>query len=105
MTSCDILKSTIMLLDTISPSFIIMVEPNLGLVRESEVYRCDNPGKSIRLYFLRYDESMEENCYLNDLEIEFNNFDKLIKEKSNLILPKGKQYNNNIIIIDIFIII
>lgn len=92
MTSYDITKYTIMLLYTVKPSFIIMSEPNLGILRETEVYRCDNPGNAIRLYFLRYDESMEQYSYLSDLETEFNNFDKLIKEKSNLILPKGKQY-------------
>lgn len=92
LLSPNIYKKSLSILYSIKPSFVIMAQPNLRILRETEVYRADTPGKSLRLYFLRYDESSEQYSYISDLQTESNAFDKLINEKKSLILPTGKMY-------------
>ncbi|KAG0301963.1 hypothetical protein BGZ98_007898 [Dissophora globulifera] len=77
------------LLESIKPRFIIMYDPDATFVRCIEVYKACNPGKQVRVYFTVYDNSVEEQLYLSSLRREKDAFTKLIRDKSNMVLPIG----------------
>ncbi|PWN88390.1 DNA repair protein [Acaromyces ingoldii] len=74
-------------LEELQPRFIVMYDPEPSFVRRIEVYRSTHPHVSIRVYFLMYAESVEEQRYLSSLRREKDSFERLIREKSMMALP------------------
>ncbi|KAI3406114.2 rad16 [Candida oxycetoniae] len=71
-------------LEELSPSFIIMYQPDLSFIRRIEIYQAiskDNPAK---VYFMYYGESVEEQKHLLRIKKEKEAFTRLIKEKATL---------------------
>jgi hypothetical protein len=52
-----------------------------------EVYKAANPHLHIKVYFLIYDNSAEEQKYLTSLRKEKEAFEKLIMAKSKVVIP------------------
>ena len=48
----------------------------------SQVYKASNPGRPLRVYFLMYTGSSEEQRYLTSLRKEKEAFEYLIKTKA-----------------------
>jgi len=46
------------------------------------VYKAENPGAPLRVYFLMYENSVEEQRYLSSLRKEKEAFEMLIREKA-----------------------
>lgn len=65
-----------------APRFIILFDPNPAFVRQIEVYRALHPSIQIRVYFMLYENSVEEQNYLSLIRKEKEAFEKLIHEKS-----------------------
>nr|WJN24994.1 single-stranded DNA endonuclease [Tranzscheliella williamsii] len=76
-------------LQELRPRFIVMYDPDPAFVRRVEVFRSTNPGVGVRVYFLIYADSVEEQRYLSALRREKESFERLIREKSNMALPMG----------------
>lgn len=77
------------------PRFIIMFDPNPAFVRQIEVYRAMHPSIQIRVYFILYENSVEEQNYLSLIRKEKESFEKLIHEKSASITEmKILQFSN-----------
>nr|WJN24990.1 single-stranded DNA endonuclease [Pseudozyma pruni] len=74
-------------LQELRPRFVIMYDPDPAFVRRVEVYRSANPGVGVRVYFLIYADSVEEQRYLSALRREKESFERLIREKSMMALP------------------
>ncbi|PWN49819.1 restriction endonuclease-like protein [Violaceomyces palustris] len=74
-------------LQELRPRFIVMYDPEPSFVRRIEVYRSTSPGTGVRVYFLMYSDSVEEQRYLSSLRREKESFEKLIREKSTMALP------------------
>lgn len=74
-------------LQELRPRFVIMYDPDSAFVRRVEVYRSTNPGVGVRVYFLIYSDSVEEQKYLSALRREKESFERLIREKSMMALP------------------
>ncbi|KAF5096976.1 hypothetical protein D0Z00_002563 [Geotrichum galactomycetum] len=72
------------LLQEISPSFIIMYEPDTTFIRRAEIYRSSNPYKQVRVYFMYYGMSVEEQRYLAAVRKEKDAFTRLVREKAGL---------------------
>lgn len=72
------------LLQEISPSFIIMYEPDTTFIRRAEIYRSSNPYKQVRVYFMYYGMSVEEQRYLAAVRKEKDAFTRLVREKASL---------------------
>lgn len=72
------------LLQEISPSFIIMYEPDTTFIRRAEIYRSSNPYKEVRVYFMYYGMSVEEQRYLAAVRKEKDAFTRLVREKAGL---------------------
>lgn len=73
------------------PAFIRRVEVSLSTVqsrsgfsnsRYFQVYRSTNPGLGVRVYFMIYQDSVEEQKYLSGLRKEKDAFERLIREKA-----------------------
>ena len=73
-------------LTEINPNYVIMYEPDLFLIRTFEVFRCRRPGVPLRIYFLLYDNSVEEQRYLTHLTKEKKCFENMIHMKGKLVV-------------------
>jgi DNA excision repair protein ERCC-4 len=71
-------------LEEVKPRYIIMYEPDTAFVRRVEVYRSSHNDRNVRVYFLYYGGSVEEQRYLSSVRREKDAFTKLIKEKSSM---------------------
>jgi DNA excision repair protein ERCC-4 len=72
------------ILEEIKPKYVIMYEPDASFVRRVEVYRSSHNDRNVRVYFLYYGGSVEEQRYLSSVRREKDAFTKLIKEKSSM---------------------
>ncbi|OJJ04921.1 hypothetical protein ASPVEDRAFT_822007 [Aspergillus versicolor CBS 583.65] len=72
------------ILEEVRPRYIIMYEPDSAFIRRVEVYRSSHVGRNVRVYFMYYGGSVEEQRYLSAVRREKDSFTKLIKEKSNM---------------------
>lgn len=64
------------------PRFIIMYDCDIAFVRQVEVYQATHKEDAVRVYFLIYDASAEEQAYLTNLRREKEAFEMLIREKA-----------------------
>jgi DNA excision repair protein ERCC-4 len=69
------------ILEEVRPRYIIMYEPDPAFIRRVEVYRSSHSGRSVKVYFMYYGGSVEEQRYLSAVRREKDSFTKLIKEK------------------------
>ncbi|KAJ5110135.1 DNA repair protein [Penicillium argentinense] len=72
------------ILEEARPRYIIMYEPDPAFIRRVEVYRSSHSGRNVRVYFIYYGGSVEEQRYLSAVRREKDSFTKLIKEKGNM---------------------
>lgn len=69
------------MLEEVKPRYVIMYEPDVAFIRRVEVYRSSHQTRSIKVYFMYYDGSVEEQRYLSAVRREKEAFTRLIKEK------------------------
>lgn len=74
-------------LQELKPRFVVMYDPHPAFVRRLEVYRSAYREADVRVYFLMYAESVEEQRYLSHLRREKESFERLIREKAMMALP------------------
>lgn len=71
-------------LEEVRPRYVIMYEPDAAFIRRVEVYRSSHDDRNIRVYFMYYGGSVEEQRYLSAVRREKDAFTRLIKEKGNM---------------------
>lgn len=69
-------------LEEVKPRHIIMYEPEPAFIRRVEVYRSSHTNRNVRVYFIYYGGSVEEQRYLSAVRREKDAFTRLIKEKA-----------------------
>ncbi|KAI0174247.1 MUS38-like protein [Pestalotiopsis sp. NC0098] len=74
------------ILEEIKPRYIIMYEPDASFIRRVEVYRSSHSDRNVRVYFMFYGGSVEEQRYLASVRREKDAFTKLIKERASMTL-------------------
>eukprot|EP01080_Neovahlkampfia_damariscottae_P001747 gene1747-516_t len=74
-------------LEKFRPSFIILYEPEISIIRKIEIFKAKNPGFPLRIYFMMYEGSIEEETYRNATNKEVDNFKILIDKKAHLSIP------------------
>lgn len=74
------------LLEEIKPRYVIMYEPDAAFIRRIEVYRSSHGSRQVRVYFMYYGGSVEEQRYLSAVRREKDAFTKLIRERGNMAL-------------------
>jgi DNA excision repair protein ERCC-4 len=72
------------ILEEVKPRYIIMYEPDASFIRRIEVYRSSHNDRNVRVYFMYYGGSVEEQRYLYAVRREKDSFTKLIKERASM---------------------
>ncbi|KAK2583994.1 hypothetical protein KPH14_006454 [Odynerus spinipes] len=72
------------------PSNVIMYVSDISVVRQLEVYQNSNPSVKLKVYFLIYGGSVEEQEYLTALRREKEAFHILINTKKTMIVPEDQ---------------
>lgn len=75
------------LLLTVEPKYIVLYDVNIATVREIEMYQATRAKEVLRVYFLMYEDSVDEQRYLTALRKEKDAFEFLIKEKNVMVIP------------------
>ncbi|KAK4508724.1 hypothetical protein PRZ48_002463 [Zasmidium cellare] len=82
------------LLEEVKPRYVIMYEPDAAFIRRIEVYRSSHSNRQVRVYFMYYGGSVEEQRYLSSVRREKDAFTKLIRERSNMALTLTHELDN-----------
>lgn len=77
------------LCDLHQPLYFILYDGDMEIIRRIELYQALNLKNKVKVYFLVYTGSAEEQCFLTSLRKEKEAFEFLIKEKAGLVLPHG----------------
>ncbi len=72
------------LLEEVRPKYIVMFSPSTDFIRRVEVYRSSHSGRNVRVYFLYYANSVEEQRYLSAVRREKDAFTRLVKERGSM---------------------
>ncbi|OCK84720.1 MUS38-like protein [Lepidopterella palustris CBS 459.81] len=72
------------ILEEVKPRYVIMYEPDAAFIRRIEVYRSSHSDRNIKVYFMYYGGSVEEQRYLSAVRREKDAFTKLIRERGNM---------------------
>ncbi|KAM6250071.1 DNA repair endonuclease XPF [Porphyrio hochstetteri] len=78
-------------LQELEPRYVVLYDAELTFVRQLEIYKASRPGKPVRVYFLIYGGSTEEQRYLTALRKEKEAFEKLIREKASMVIPEERE--------------
>ncbi|TDG98214.1 hypothetical protein EPR50_G00216630 [Perca flavescens] len=78
-------------LHEVEPGFVVLYDAELSFVRQLEIYKASRPGKALRVYFLIYGGSTEEQKYLTALSKEKKAFEHLIREKATMVVPEERE--------------
>ncbi|XP_034943246.1 DNA repair endonuclease XPF isoform X2 [Chelonus insularis] len=70
-----------------TPGFVIMYGADISSIRQLEVYQNNNPSILLKIFFLIYGGSVEEQGYLTSLRREKEAFEKLIHTKATMVVP------------------
>lgn len=86
LKGCTDPHSLTRVLREVEPSFVVLYDAELSFVRQLEIYKATRPGKPLRVYFLIYGGSTEEQKYLTALSKEKKAFEHLIRSEVHLSL-------------------
>eukprot|EP00026_Physarum_polycephalum_P002194 Phypoly_transcript_02199.p1 GENE.Phypoly_transcript_02199~~Phypoly_transcript_02199.p1 ORF type:complete len:903 (+),score=131.34 Phypoly_transcript_02199:173-2881(+) len=81
-------------LDEVRPKYIIAYDSDLAFTRQIEVYKAENAGTPLRVYWMYYENSIESQKFQIAAERETKAFERLIHEKSIMVIGSnqdGKQ--------------
>lgn len=82
------------ILEEYHPSFVILYNTDLAVVRQVEVFKATHPGRPVRLYILAYDDAAEEEWFRNSSAKEKGAFKTLIRERATMTIrvdQEGRQ--------------
>ncbi|KAL2078172.1 hypothetical protein ACEWY4_025857 [Coilia grayii] len=78
-------------LHEVEPTYVVLYDAELSFVRQLEIFKASRPGKPLRVYFLIYTGSTEEQRYLTALHKEKQAFEHLIREKATMVVPEERE--------------
>ncbi|XP_077359190.1 DNA repair endonuclease XPF [Festucalex cinctus] len=91
LRGCTDPHSLTRVLHEVEPAFVVLYDAELSFVRQLELYKACRPGKPLRVYFLIYGGSTEEQKYLTGLSKEKKAFEHLIREKATMVIPEERE--------------
>jgi DNA excision repair protein ERCC-4 len=74
------------ILEEVKPRYVIMYELDPAFIRRVEVYRSSHNDRNVKVYFMYYGGSVEEQRYFSSVRREKDAFSRLIKERANMSL-------------------
>ncbi|XP_052776482.1 DNA repair endonuclease XPF-like isoform X1 [Mya arenaria] len=75
----------------VQPRYVVLYDPDMEFVRQLEVYKASHPESPLRVYFLMYTGSVEEQRYLTTLRKEKEAFETIIREKATMVIPEERE--------------
>lgn len=81
------------ILEEAKPRYVIMYEPDAAFIRRVEVYRSSHTDRTVKVFFMYYGGSVEEQRYLSAVRREKDAFTRLIKERANMALTLNTNAN------------
>lgn len=81
-------------LEEVRPRHVIMYEPDAAFIRRVEVYRSSHDDRNVRVYFMYYGGSVEEQRYLSAVRKEKDAFTRLIKEKGVSLIRRSRAFTS-----------
>ncbi|PSN68919.1 DNA repair endonuclease XPF [Corynespora cassiicola Philippines] len=72
------------ILEETKPRYVIMYEPDAAFIRRIEVYRSSHTDRAVKVFFMYYGGSVEEQRYLSAVRREKDAFTRLIRERANM---------------------
>lgn len=72
------------ILEEIKPRYVIMYEIEPSFIRRVEVYRSSHNDRNVKVYFMYYGGSVEEQRYFSCVRREKDAFSNLIKERAGM---------------------
>ncbi|KAF2712722.1 DNA repair protein [Pleomassaria siparia CBS 279.74] len=72
------------ILEETKPRYVIMYEPDAAFIRRIEVYRSSHTDRTVKVFFMYYGGSVEEQRYLSAVRREKDAFTRLIRERGNM---------------------
>ncbi|XP_062382559.1 DNA repair endonuclease XPF [Sardina pilchardus] len=91
LRGCSDPYSLTRVLHEVEPTYVVLYDAELSFVRQLEIYKASRPGKPLRVYFLIYTGSTEEQRYLTVLHKEKQAFEHLIREKATMVVPEERE--------------
>lgn len=76
------------MLEEIEPNYIVMYDSDLNFIRQIEVWQANRVDVRVRVYFVIYKGTVEEQVYLTNIKREKDAFEHLIKQKSSMVIPE-----------------
>ncbi|KAF2116586.1 DNA repair endonuclease XPF [Lophiotrema nucula] len=71
-------------LEETKPRYVIMYEPDAAFIRRIEVYRSSHTDRTVKVFFMYYGGSVEEQRYLSAVRREKDAFTRLVRERGNM---------------------
>eukprot|EP01105_Mastigella_eilhardi_P025813 TRINITY_DN715_c0_g1_i3.p1 TRINITY_DN715_c0_g1~~TRINITY_DN715_c0_g1_i3.p1 ORF type:complete len:562 (-),score=102.73 TRINITY_DN715_c0_g1_i3:231-1916(-) len=84
------------LLEEVRPKYIVVYDPDISIIRQIEMYKAENPGIPVRVYFMVYEQSVEQQKYIIALKREASAFESLINEKASMIVPVNQDGKHDV---------
>ncbi|KAF2689303.1 DNA repair endonuclease XPF [Lentithecium fluviatile CBS 122367] len=81
------------ILEETKPRYVVMYEPDSAFIRRIEVYRSSHTDRTVKVFFMYYGGSVEEQRYLSAVRREKDAFTRLIKERGNMALTINPNAN------------
>ncbi len=72
------------ILEEVKPRYVIMYELDPAFIRRVEVYRSSHNDRNVKVYFMYYGGSVEEQRYFSSVRREKDAFSRLIRERANM---------------------
>ncbi|XP_048871066.1 DNA repair endonuclease XPF isoform X2 [Brienomyrus brachyistius] len=91
LKGCSDPYSLTRVLHEVEPKYVVLYDAELPFVRQLEIYKASRPGRAMRVYFLIYGGSTEEQRYLTALRKEKEAFEHLIREKASMVVPEERE--------------
>jgi len=91
LTGCSDRYSLLRTLCEVEPRYVVLYDAQMQFIRQLEVYKASRAGIPLRVYFLIYTGSVEEQKYLTTLRKEKEAFEMLIKNKGTMVVPEERE--------------
>jgi DNA excision repair protein ERCC-4 len=78
------------IISELKPRYVIMYDSEIGTVRQLEVFQAENPDFKIKVYFMMFGKSVEEQAYLSTLRREKEAMTQWVKSLVKVPKFKGK---------------
>lgn len=79
------------LMEQFRPSFVVLYDADVSLVRQTELYKASHPGYPVRLYILAYNDTLEEEKFSGGIAKEKDGFKGLIRERATMALHTNQE--------------